>query len=1165
VIGSTLGPYRLDRELGAGGMGTVWLATTLEDAAGVKTGAKVAVKVVHPHLLSTPGFFKRFLREAEIGKSVRHENVVRTIDVDATELGGKPAHYLVMEYVEGRTLREMLRDLKTVPEALLRELASQIASGLAAIHDAGIVHRDMKPENVLVTKDHQVRIMDLGVPRLQEATVAITKEGQFAGSLLYASPEQFRHEPVGPPTDLYSLGVMLYELASGSNPFERDNAAQVISAHLNLEPRPLRDVVSDVSPFLAEVATSLLAKTPAGRFPSATELRRVLADGESSAWWKAREATVREREHRLPPIQVRRETELHGRETEMALLADAWKRAQAGQGSTVFIEGEAGIGKTRLVDAFLRTIAHGDAHVLYGSYPPSGGAGGLSDAVTEKFGRANLAEALRPHLAEMPSLVPAFAALVQHVTPPSGSEPLSGDAVHTVFCRIAKSLAAEKPLLWIVDELHFAPQESRATVLALARIVEPLRMLLVVTARPGVPEEDLAHFSRLATFRRATLGRLSARQIVELLREAFKSDALADRLGAKIGYKSDGVPFFVFEMIRGLKEGQFIKQMPDGSYVETQIVSDIEVPSAVRDLVEGRLRGVAKDERALLDVAAVMGFEFDPDLVARVRGKKRIEVLEALGDLERRSGLVRAAGRAYRFDHHQIQEVLLGQVSPVLAEEYHAALAEAFAEREKVAGRDPKSLPGETAVFLASHGLRGSRPDAALPFLEAAMTHLEKAYRNEEVLDLADRALAATGLLEGGQRVDLLLRKASRLDLLGRPDAERAALDEARRLADAAGDPSLRARVLTSLARHLNIASRFEASRAACVEAVELARACGDRGREIAAVGVLGVALALLSRHAEAQECHERRLAHAETTGDLAEQAAATINLGIGHLSLGRFDEARRSHERGLALAKSAGQRRWECNATGNLSNVLRDGLGRLAEARVLNARHLEIAREIGFRGGEVNGLLSSCSTLVLSGRDGEAEQRLELALAASREIGDRRSEAIVLSRLAEAASRRGAPDDAERFHRGALEVSVAIGNRDRAAEVNVAFGDFLLQSGRRDEAVAAYSEAVRHAEAAGADEPHAEALARLAALGAREPADAVRAFASAEGAMSFSTRMDVNFVLWKATRDAARLAEAKRLLDHLVAHAPAEDRVSMIENVPLHREIAAAAREARL
>jgi len=167
MIGAQVGPYRVESELGSGGMGSVFLAVG-ED------GSKVALKVVHPHLIATPGFFKRFLREAEMGRQVNHENVVRTLDVDATMVEDKQVNYMVMEYVEGRSLRELLNDLGAVPETLLRELAQQTAAGLAAIQAEGIIHRDLKPENILITDDHQVRIMDLGVAKLQEASVALT-------------------------------------------------------------------------------------------------------------------------------------------------------------------------------------------------------------------------------------------------------------------------------------------------------------------------------------------------------------------------------------------------------------------------------------------------------------------------------------------------------------------------------------------------------------------------------------------------------------------------------------------------------------------------------------------------------------------------------------------------------------------------------------------------------------------------------------------------------------------------------------------------------------------------------------------------------------------------------------------------------------------------------
>ena len=134
MIGAQVGPYRIESELGAGGMGSVYLAEVTEKTPLLDAGARVALKIIHPHLLATPGFFKRFLQEADVGKRIEHENVVRTYDVDATLFKDKQINFMVMEYVEGRSLREFLLELRQIPESLLREVALQIAAGLAAVH-----------------------------------------------------------------------------------------------------------------------------------------------------------------------------------------------------------------------------------------------------------------------------------------------------------------------------------------------------------------------------------------------------------------------------------------------------------------------------------------------------------------------------------------------------------------------------------------------------------------------------------------------------------------------------------------------------------------------------------------------------------------------------------------------------------------------------------------------------------------------------------------------------------------------------------------------------------------------------------------------------------------------------------------------------------------------
>ncbi len=223
MLGQDLGPYRIESELGSGGMGKVYAAVVADRVPGMDVGTRVALKVVHPHLLETPGFFRRFLQEADLGASIQHDNVVRTYLADALAVEGTQHNFIVMEYVEGQTLRDLLVELDRVPEELCRHIGREIAKGLRAIHDAGVVHRDLKPENVLITEEHIVKVMDLGVARLQDEAVRLSRTGAFVGSLLYAAPEQFTSAAgdLDGRTDLHALGLLLYELACGQHPFRR--------------------------------------------------------------------------------------------------------------------------------------------------------------------------------------------------------------------------------------------------------------------------------------------------------------------------------------------------------------------------------------------------------------------------------------------------------------------------------------------------------------------------------------------------------------------------------------------------------------------------------------------------------------------------------------------------------------------------------------------------------------------------------------------------------------------------------------------------------------------------------------------------------------------------------------------------------------------------------
>ncbi len=1208
MIGTTLGPYRLTAELGSGGMGRVYRATVEGRARGLEAGAVVALKLVYPHLLEQEGFFKRFLREADIGRAVVHENVVRTLDADVLLVDGKPQHFLVMELVEGQTLRELLRELDRVPEDLCRHVGCEIAKGLAAIHAVGVVHRDVKPENVLITRSHVVKIMDLGVARGALAGPSLTQTGVFVGSLLHAAPEQLSAggDALDGRTDLFGLGTVLYELATGVHPFHTDEVSKTLQRILSEEPVRVGTRNPQVSPFFEEVIHTLLSKSREARFASASELVRVLEEGETSPWWRAKATAIRTETRRpLRRIRIPRETALHGREAELERIRALYARAKEGDGQVVLLEGEAGIGKSRLVDECVALLQREgeDIHFLFGSYPPGGAAtasGAFCTAYREQLGAEALEETLKTVLPQSRLLVPAFAALLRGESTPPGSEALTKDSLQTCFVLATHALAAERTTIVLIDDLHFAPEEGRALFTALAMAVPGHRILLFGSTRRGPDDRWLGHFDRLGATR-LPLARLGPKDVARLLVDALRSERLAEELGWRILSKSDGNPFFVFEILRGLREGRMLTQHPDGTWGTTGVVADIQIPSSILDLVGARLADLDAEDRDLLDVASCAGFEFDPALVAAAVGAPVLPVLKRFAAIERRHALVRAAGRRLVFDHHQVQESIYGALYEQTREAYHAALGEALEARHGAATKDPAALDGALCVELAQQLLEGAQGEKALRYLDGALTHLERSYLNEAALALADRALAMPGLLTGAARVGVLTRKAERLQLLGRREPERAALDEALALSDALGAPLPRARVRRALGEHLWRTSRYAEAETALEAALPLFQAVGDRAGETAATRNLGIVAWHRGRLAEARARFERCIELSRELGDAAGVAGATANLGVVLDNLGLAVESRAKLEEGRALARSIGHRQFEAVAIGNLGLALH-GLGRFEEAQAHFERHLDLAREIGDRQGEASASGNLGLVLRAQGRFSEARSRSTRHLELSREIGYRKGEALAERHLGYTSLGLGDLVDARVHFDRALEAARQLEDRLNEWQALVALatlddeeGDVVSAGRRFDEAARLRGDGGGSAVAADAclvrgafltrqgrcEEARVELDAALASAKRRSVPDVEvlvhawrthlsgdvigEAIAAAEqglrdhGArLAPPARMQAHWLLFRATGSRAHAQEARRMLDAMLALAPKECREPMRRNVRLHREILA-------
>ena len=269
--------YRIEHRLGNGGMALVYSGTD------TLLRRRVAVKVLREQYAADDDFVKRFSYEAQAAAKLSHPNIVSVFDFGSED----DAYFIVMELVDGATLAELIASEGIVPEPVAVEYAIQIASGLAFAHRQGLLHRDIKPANILITKDDVVKISDFGIARaVSDTTLGVTQPGMIMGSVYYLSPEQAQGLAIDETSDLYSVGVVLYQMLTGALPFTGDSPVAVALKHVSTAAPAIDCAVTGVSPALASIVARLLQKNPRDRFASASDLASALREvtSQPGAW-----------------------------------------------------------------------------------------------------------------------------------------------------------------------------------------------------------------------------------------------------------------------------------------------------------------------------------------------------------------------------------------------------------------------------------------------------------------------------------------------------------------------------------------------------------------------------------------------------------------------------------------------------------------------------------------------------------------------------------------------------------------------------------------------------------------------------------------------------------------------------------------------------------------
>jgi serine/threonine protein kinase len=257
--GESFGEYVLTAQLGRGGMAAVYRAE--------RNGEACALKLPLAGLLEDPHFRERFLREAAIGRTLHHPNIVRILEQG--EVDGIP--FFTMELVPGTTLQDLLRRRRTLPVREATRLVAEVAEALDYAHLKGVVHRDLKPSNIMVTPEGTAKVMDYGIARARRFD-GLTVTGAFMGTPDYVTPEAAEGRPVDLRSDLYSLGVVFYEALTGVRPFAADTPFATIRRHCDEPPRPPSEHRPEIPRELEAIVLRLLAKAPEDRYPGAEEL-----------------------------------------------------------------------------------------------------------------------------------------------------------------------------------------------------------------------------------------------------------------------------------------------------------------------------------------------------------------------------------------------------------------------------------------------------------------------------------------------------------------------------------------------------------------------------------------------------------------------------------------------------------------------------------------------------------------------------------------------------------------------------------------------------------------------------------------------------------------------------------------------------------------------------
>ncbi len=753
-------------ELGRGAHGAVYRARR----GAVECAVKVALE-------ATDGSeFARFQREAVTLARLSHPALPKVLDVARS---GRP--YLIMELVDGETLAERVRQRGPLDEHEAIAIVMQLADVLAHVHEAGLVHRDVKPRNVVfAATDGKLRLVDFGIAIKSSEAPHVLAEG----TLPYAAPEQFSTErrPLDGRADLFSLGCVLLECLTGS-------------------PAPGESTAGDLRPglvyprALAAIIATLRAQDARERFGSAAQVVRALREIASLEGRLARHDRVSLRTEfaRAEPSRA----PLEQREIELAVLRKAWAEALTGHARTVVVEGVSGSGKTRLLDAFMREVAEVDVVALRVSGierdpVPFAVVRRLIEDWLAIAGAERLREVATGFESVVAVLSPGLAAALPDAPPIAQSKYAHHVFVESLAKFVLRLLAATRKTLLSIDDGQWIDSGSLAVLRNVLASRGGPGSLIVFTVRTEAADslEALVEHAEIETLERVGLGPLGRAATLRLARRYLGNADLSVELCAHLAAFSDGTPLRVLEVVNALVDERAILPNWAGWQLEPSAAA-INLPDSVRALLRRRIERVDGELREVLAAAAIMGIDIDVASVAVVAGRSENDVSQQLLEAHQ-IALLAGSPESPRFIHQSVPDALLARLVPEETRELHQRAALALSERLN----DNPSLIFRVADHFW-YGDWAKTPERALAVIARAGKQAFDSYDNRRALSLFAQARSIREALETAASASEQQLEGEALLRLGQLTRGRELLLAALQVA---GDRELRAAILSRVA-----------------------------------------------------------------------------------------------------------------------------------------------------------------------------------------------------------------------------------------------------------------------------------------------------------------------------------------------------------------------------